>query len=168
LRNLFSTLARYGNYEVENYLTESFVFVLEQLLQRDEAAAIPFMERLLGIGLSDVSDSPANLQISTQVRVEEGIPDIEVRIPGGFQAYIEVKHDAHLGSGQLEYYKALLDKSTAPVKVAVLLTRSKASSVETHLEPEDYHHVCWYEVHRWFSLLTTEDEVLIYLISDFP
>ena len=167
MSNLFSSLAKYGSREVENYLTESFMLVLQQLLLRDESIALPLMENLLGIDLSNRPSSPATIQITTQVRVEGGIPDIEVRIPGEFHAYIEVKHDAHLGSGQLEYYKSALDKSLDPVKVAVLLTRSKASSVETELAPDDYHHVCWYEVHRWFSSLSTEDEILKYLIRDF-
>jgi hypothetical protein len=167
LSNLFSTLAKHGGSEVENYLTESFVLVLNQLLRRDELIAHSMIEKLLGIELFSEICSPASIRITTQVRVDGGIPDIEIRMPGEFHAYIEVKHDAHLGSKQLEFYKSVIEQSLEPIKVAVLLTRSKASSIETTLGPGEYHHVCWYEVHRWFSLLAPEDKVLKYLLHDF-
>lgn len=167
MRNLFAALAKYPGTEAENYLTESFVFVLQQLLSREESAAHAFIERLIGVELFAGENSPAVVQISTQVRVEGGIPDIEIRIPDELHAYIEVKHDAHLGFGQLEFYKSVVERSLEPTKVAILLTRSRSSSVETELAPDEYHHVCWYEVHRWFSSLTTEDPVLKFLIHDF-
>ncbi len=109
------------------------------------------------------------ISISTQVVVDEGRPDIEVRSGSTILVYIEIKHDSSLGEGQLEYYKKKLDESGVENTALVLLTRSLASAQETILGRDEYHHVCWYDVHRWLSEIKAKkiEKACIYLIEEF-
>lgn len=125
------------------------------------------LNRLVGIDLANALTSPSPIKLSTQVSHELGIPDIEIIIPGEFHCFIEVKHDSPLGVGQLKSYRMHLDQLHEPLKAMVLLTRSRVYAVETMLQPEQYHHVCWYEIHRWLHEFEGEDTVLDFLIYDF-
>ncbi len=165
--NVFRTLSKYGSKESENYLTESFVFTLRLLFDRSPSVGFDVLERLLGFSISEDLNVPAIPEFVTQEKVEEGYPDITVRFEPDGLAYIEVKHDAPLGDGQLEYYKRMLVKSESSVQALVLLTRSKQSAIETQLTEDDFHHVCWYEVHSWLRKYFGIDSVMDYFIQDF-
>ena len=167
MKNLFSVLSKYGSGQPENYLTESFVFLLQQALQRSPEIAWTIVNNLVGGRLSDAEKSPGGIEIITQLVLEDGTPDIEILMTEEFRAFIEVKHDSSLSKGQLEAYHQLLRKSSEPVKSLVLLTRSKSRVDETTLKSSEYHHVCWYEIHRDFHNLLGEDEVLDFLIKAF-
>ncbi len=165
--NVFRTLSKYGSTEVENYLTESFVFTLRLLFDRSPSIGFDILDSILGISIRENLKVPAIPEFITQEKVEEGYPDITVRFEPDGLAYIEVKHDARLGDGQLEYYKRMLEKSGASVQALVLLTRSKQSSIETNLPKDDFNHVCWYEVHGWLRKCLGIDSVSDYFIQDF-
>ena len=165
--NVFKDLSRYGRLEPENYLTESFVFILRLLFARSSTIGIDFLSSLINIDLTSIVESPSPPKFATQEHIEQGIPDITISIDSDLLAYIEVKHDAPLGPGQLEYYKKLLSMSEARSKALVLLTRSQYSAVETELSKDEFHHVCWYEVHSWLRKLVAENEILEYFINDF-
>jgi hypothetical protein len=166
LSNIFHSLSKYAQLSTENFLTESFVYVLQQCLARSPTAKM-LLGQLIGLDLVHDLSTPAPIELSTQVSLEGGIPDIQIMVPGALHCYVEVKHDSHLGEGQLEYYHDLLQQSPEPLKSLVLLTRSRASAAETKLTSSQYHHVCWYEIHRWLHELEGHDEVLDYLIRDF-
>ena len=74
--NVFSTLARPG-LGAEDYLTESFVFVLKLLLERAPDEGVAVVNRLSGLSEEARFRHPASVAISTQVIVDEGRPDIE-------------------------------------------------------------------------------------------
>ena len=114
-------------------------------------------------------ENPDLIQLSTQVVIEAGRLDIEVRSGSDILAYIEIKHDAPLGEGQLEYYKAQLDKSDFAYKTLVFLTRSLASGQETTLPKTEYHHICWYDVYGELSAIKSDvnDEASTFLIDEF-
>jgi len=114
-------------------------------------------------------ENPDLIQLSTQVVIEAGRLDIEVRSGPDILAYIEIKHDAPLGEGQLEYYKAQLDKSDFAYKALVLLTRSLASRQETTLPKNEYHHICWYNVYGELSAIKSDvnGETSTFLIDEF-
>lgn len=167
--NLFKTLSKYGSREEEDYLTESFVLLIKLLLERKPKIGLGLLNRICGMSENLRFETPDLIAISTQVVVDEGRPDIEVKYGSTILVYIEIKHDASLGEGQLEYYKRKLEESDFEVTALILLTRSKVSGQETTLGRDEYHHVCWYDVHCWLLEIEEEkiDEVCIYLIEEF-
>lgn len=167
--NVFATLSKYGSRELENFLTESFVFLIKLLLEKEKVHGLAFINRLCGLGECDsFADSDA-VSISTQITIEDGRPDIEIRDGAKKLYYIEIKHDAPLGEGQLEYYKNKLDESNIPSTGLVLLTRSKSSAQETTLDSDQFYHICWYDIHRFLNQIVSSnvDEVCAYFINNF-
>ena len=163
---VFSTLfrARLGS---EDYLTEAFVLVLKLLLERQPSEAVAMINRLSGLPQEARFEHPESVAISTQVIIEEGRPDIEMRDGKDRLVYVEVKHDSPLGVRQLERYLAELQTSSFTTTRLVLLTRSRVSAHETTLAPDKYHHVCWYEIHNWLAQTEVRDEVCQYFIHSF-
>ena len=165
--NVFSTLSRFATRATENYLTEAFVYLLRMVVASDEPSSYIFLNNLLGISPQPSPPTPARLVFATQVSHQSGILDIEVSLENQLRAFIEVKHDSPLGPGQLASYRSILDAFPEPRRALVLLTRSRASAAETTLAPDKYHHVCWYDVHKWLGQILTEDAVVLHLIADF-
>jgi hypothetical protein len=161
--NLFSTLSRYDSNSPENYLTESFVYLLRLLNERQPAQARRFLSKLC----NQQSLPAGDIVFQTQKAVGDGWVDIAIRLGDALLVYIEVKHDSPLELGQLEYYHCHLQQEHATTKQMVLLTRSRISALETKLEPVKYHHVCWYEVYDWLAMLHDVDEVSDFVVSDF-
>ncbi len=76
---------------MENYLTESFVFLIKLILERDEVFGLDFLKKLCGFDEDDCFSTSESISISTQVTVEEGRPDIEIRDGGDKLIYGEIK-----------------------------------------------------------------------------
>ncbi|MBI1299252.1 hypothetical protein GC175_30340 [bacterium] len=161
--NLFSTLSRYDDNSPENYLTESFVYLLRLLYERRPAQARQLLSKLCNQQNLPTGD----IVFQTQKAVRDGWVDIAICLGDAMLVYVEVKHDSPLGPGQLEYYYCHLQQEHVPTKQMVLLTRSRISALDTKLEPANYHHVCWYEVYDWLAMLYDVDEVSIFVVSDF-
>jgi hypothetical protein len=167
--NLYKSLSKYGSREEENFLTESFVFLIKTLVERNPTGSVIFLNDLCGLCEKiDITDLDL-FSISTQVVLEKGRPDIEIRFGSAALIFIEVKHDAVLGDRQLEYYKEKLEESAIPKKRLVLLTRSLASARETTLKTDEFHHICWYDVHNWLANLkdNSDDQVGNFLVEQF-
>lgn len=165
--NVFKKLGKYGSREEENYLTESFVYTLHLLCERVPSLGLDVLEKVLGVSLDQVLKSPAPPELITQEKVEDGFPDVTIRFGTDLLAYIEIKHDAPLHEGQLEYYKRMLSQSDTDTQALVLLTRSKQNANETTLPADEYHYLCWYEVHSWLRECLGSDEVVDHVIHDF-
>ncbi len=165
--NVFSALFKACPAAEENYLTEALVFVFKLLLERVPDEGVAMVNRLCGFSHKARLEDPGSIGISTQVIVDEGRPDIEIRSGSDTLVYVEVKHDAPLGANQLEYYWARLEGARQSNTRLVLLTRSRASARETTLAPHKYHHVCWYEIYNWVANTAVQDEVCSYLVRGF-
>ncbi len=165
--NVFSALSTYGLSGEENYLTKSFVFLLKLLIQRMPDTSVQLLNRLTGPLPQHAITQPQRVVIVSQPRLGAGWADIGIMEAGDTSIYVEVKHDAPLAYRQLEdYFDALKQLGLANARL-VLLTRSRASAHETTLSPENYHHVCWYEVYNWLDGIGDCDEVSHYFINDF-
>jgi hypothetical protein len=165
MEDIFSVLSRYGVSSEENYLTEAFVYVIKLLLARRHQEGLKFLN-LLCDPISALSD-PKAIQISTQVSYEGGRPDIEIRSLPDALVFIEVKHDSPLSPNQLEIYLNELRATGLTNTSLVFLSRSLIAAQLTTLPPDQYHHVCWYEIHDWLSELSFSDEVCEHFIRDF-
>lgn len=164
MKTLFSTLAKYSPVATEDYLTEAFVFLLNEIKERDKNAAVYMLEALTAF---PVGDRIGEALITTQSVVIEGRPDIQILIGDDTLIFVEVKHDSKLGDRQLERYQEHLINSGYAQTQLVLLTRSKHSIQETTLSIEKLHHVCWYQISGWLSDLKFSDPVTFYLVDHF-
>jgi hypothetical protein len=165
--NIFSSLARYADRQEENFLTESFVYLLNVLMQQDNAIAIAILQKICGEKCLLWFSSLNNIIISTQLTTNMGRPDIVIKVDNNKIVFIEVKHDSHLGQTQLERYKNYLINSSYQENQLVLLTRSRHSIRETELAREQFHHVCWYEISGWLSESKFENKTAEYTVHQF-
>lgn len=164
--NIFSALSRYNSAVDENYLTESFVFIINAILQAEREIGIGLLTRFC-VNDHDFSfDIDESLSVSTQEVTEQGTPDIRVSTPNKL-IYVEVKHDSPLGHDQLSRYKKALQSATADTKHVVLLTRFAIDIEEEEERP--YKHIRWFQVYNWLedAKVRIKDPVTIYLINSF-
>lgn len=162
--NIFSALAKYNSAIDENYLTESFVFVINSLLARERPVGLEILTQLCVKDNEFSFDIGEDISVSTQETTEQGRPDIKV-FSSDKLIYIEVKHDSLLGPQQLERYKKALESSVANIKHVVLLTRFAIDFEEQEERP--YKHVRWFEVYNWLANARAQDPVSVYLIDSF-
>lgn len=163
--NVFSSLFKYGCGVDENYLTEALVFVVKLLLRRLPAEGLALVNLLGGEPQGALFSDPGSVEISTQVTVEQGRPDIEIREGSEVLVYVEVKHDSGLGWDQLERYHSELLASNTPTARLVLLARSRYSSPATKLPASEYHRLRWYEIYNQLARIETSDKVCKYFLE---
>ena len=162
--NIFSALAKYNSAIDENYLTESFVFVLNSLLQRDRSCGLNILTRLCVNDNEFSFDKDEDISISTQETTEQGRPDIKVSSPDKL-IYIEVKHDSAFDPDQIRRYQRDLDGKTASIKHVIALTRF---TIDLNEQPKElYRHVRWFEVYNWLTKIKSANLVNQYLIDSF-
>jgi hypothetical protein len=145
--NLFVRLHKWALRQDENFLTEAFAYVLEHLVKYEPQAAASILSHITNGLISSPADMP-KVVIRTQVRGEQGIPDIELRTDKHF-VIIEAKGDAPAYEDQLRRYRTKLDdaKSTTPETIVGLfmLTRYPVSI------PGADGYFRWYEVAEWIE-----------------
>ncbi|MFC2039065.1 hypothetical protein ACFLUG_04780 [Chloroflexota bacterium] len=164
--NVFTSLGKYNSASDENYLTESFIFLINFLMLCDRPIGIGIINRLCTHGNDFCFDLNENISISTQETTEEGTPDIKISSPDKL-IYIEVKHDSPLGNRQISRYKTALESSMADIKHVVLLTRFAIDIEEQKERP--YKHIRWFQVYNWLTEVKdkSNDPICVYLINAF-
>ncbi len=162
--NVFTALAKYNSASDENYLTESFVFVINSILQCEHPIGVQILNQLCVNDSDFCFDIGEDISVSTQKTTEEGTPDIKVSSPDKL-IYIEVKHDSPLGHRQISRYKKALELSVASIKHVVLLTRFAIDIEEQEEKP--YRHIRWFQVYNWLTEARdkSKDPIGIYLID---
>lgn len=162
VNNIFASLSKYNSAVDENYLTESFVFVLNSLLESDRSGCLEILRHLCVEENEFNFLSDENIAISTQETTEQGRPDIKIYSPDKL-IYIEVKHDSGLGYRQIQRYKEALKLSKATVKEVILLTRFTVDFNEEEEKP--HKHIRWFQIYNWLSDLKVENPINDYLIK---
>ena len=162
--NIFSILNKYSSAE-ENYLTESFVYLINELLLRDRTLGIGLLNNLCVSKNEFHFDHEEKISISTQITTEQGRPDIRISSSDKL-IFVEVKHDSPLGHEQISRYKKALEVSSAPIKKVILLTRFNA---ELNEKEKPYKHMKWFEIYNYLSnsLKLVHDPVCSYLVDSF-
>ncbi|MBL7224370.1 MAG: hypothetical protein ISS72_11000 [Candidatus Brocadiae bacterium] len=169
-KNLFAVLSRYGGSQgAENYLTESFCYVLRYLLDHEPHAAINILNCFCGESAPFCADEGELVAVQTQrPLLTGGIPDITITAPG-VRIVIEVKYDSPPYAEKLSGYRRALDACEESCKRLVLLTRWWAE-----IEPgPDGPHEClrWYQVHDWLTGELTDGHVRTpvgtYIVTEF-
>jgi hypothetical protein len=145
--NLLVRLHKWAARQDENFLTEAFSFLLEHLARNDAQAAAAILSHVTNGIISQPADMP-KLVIRTQVRGEQGIPDMELRTDRYF-VIIEIKSEAAAEEAQLRKYREKLEdeKNAIPGTVAGLfmITRYPVSISGA----DEYFR--WYKVAEWIE-----------------
>jgi len=165
INNIFTTLGKYNSAVDENYLTESFVYIINELLLRESSFGTDFLNYICVVDDEFNFAYDEIIQVSTQEVTEYGTPDIKISSPDKL-IYIEVKHDSPLGNQQISRYKKALESSIVPIKRVILLTRF---SIESDESEKPYRHIRWFEIYNYLSDIKgkLDDPVCSYLIDSF-
>lgn len=161
--DIFSPLFRWAHRQGENFTTDAFVGVVKVMLKREESLAKRFLGWLCFGNESTFSFCGTLPQIGTQLRSEDGTPDVHVAASGLF-SLIEIKKGSDLHAGQLSQYHSLLARRDEPAKSLVLLTAFDA----TFLPAEKPHHWWrWGQVAEWLERNPPTDEIASWLVREF-
>ena len=90
--NLFKVLSKYGSGAEEDYLTESFVLLIKIILEQKMIFGLSFLNKICGLTDDHKFKNRDLLSISTQVIIEGGRPDIEIKYGNKVLIYIEICH----------------------------------------------------------------------------
>jgi hypothetical protein len=146
--NLFRRLHKWAHRQDENFLTESLSLVVESLLALAPAVGTRLVSKLTG-GFIDVAPEDAStIEIQTQVEAVAGRPDLEIRVPNQL-AWVEVKAESELRTGQLEGYRVLLNQMGVARTHLGLLTRYPELFEPDEELPDSQRR--WFEVADWFE-----------------
>jgi hypothetical protein len=146
--NVFLRLHKWASRQDENFLTESLAVVLEQLLVLAPAVGTRLIARLTG-GFIDLPPEDASaIEIHTQVEATHGRPDLEIRSPHRL-AWVEVKAESELRTGQLEGYRVMLRESGVAQTRLVLLTRYPEAFKPGDTRPDL--ELRWFEIADWLE-----------------
>lgn len=165
-QDLYSALRRYdGTRSAENYLTESFAYLLRSLLREDPHFAAFLINRVCGVDDAFVADECERIDVRTQVATEHGIPDLVISAPGKL-LYVEVKDHAEPVPEKLAGYRREVEGQDATLKRLVLLTRWAPDLPVMSDGP--HHCVRWFEVHHWIAAtLHQRGDVARFLAGEF-
>ena len=147
--NLFRRLHAWASGQDENFVTESFAYLVRHLLRHDAESGRKLLARLTGNSLQVGEADAQRVSITAQVTVEGKRPDIEVTAPG-WLVYVEVKVEAPLAPGQVPNYLKRLAMDDAQNKALVLLTRYEpwVSMVQGSIPIVK---IRWYQVANWLE-----------------
>lgn len=165
--NLFVRLHKWASRQDENFLTESFAYLLQHLIEHEPEAAVHLVASLSG-GLIRLKPEQAKLlSIESQAVADEGIPDLILRTAEQI-AVVEVKSESELRANQLARYRKLLTESGISETALVLLTRYPINLGEDATRPDVL--VRWFQVAEWLTLEQqryTFQAVSKYLVDQF-
>ncbi len=120
--NLLRNLHSLNSSMDEDFLTESFAYLLRYLLENEPAVSKALLHQISGdrLALDDVGVS--GVQIRTQVNTNHGTPDLWID-NGNHLICIEVKIDHNFAPDQLLRYRKVLDESGYERTTLATLTR---------------------------------------------
>ncbi|MBO0698202.1 MAG: hypothetical protein J2P46_07400 [Zavarzinella sp.] len=147
--NLLVRLHKWASRQDENFLTETFAFLLQYLIEEEPQAAAGLL-RSLTDGFLELQPGEARaVAVRTQIVTGEGTPDLSLRTLDKL-AFVEVKSESPVSAPQLDKYRRLLRESGVPSTRLVLLTRHVIDLDPAALEAV----LCirWYQVADWVEV----------------
>ncbi len=148
LRNLLTRLHKWASRQDENFVSEVFAFLLQQLLEEEPEAAVRLLNQMTNGFFNLTPPEAGAVEVRTQVVLGEGRPDLEIRTSRQL-AYIEVKVEAEVNLEQLARYRRMLGESGAQSTALVLLTRYPITLPEADERPDFA--VRWFQIAEWIN-----------------
>lgn len=166
--DLYSSVFRWAHRQGENFTTDAFCFLLQEMLRRENDSALGLLNWIC-FETEKVFNPTNTPVITTQVRSDsEGVPDICV-CNATVLVLIEVKKGSDLNAGQLRRYRKILEHKRKEERFQrtqlVLLTAFDASFDPD--EAPDRTHLRWSEVERRLSSTVFKDSVIDFLARHF-
>jgi hypothetical protein len=146
--NLLLRLHKWAIRQDENFVTEAFACLLEQLLLLAPEVGTRLISKLTAGSIRVAGDGASSIAIQAQVETGEGRPDLEVRVPH-WLVWIEVKVESPLRAGQLEGYRVLLRRAGVANTRLILLTRYPEQFFDEDTRPDFA--IRWFEVADWIE-----------------
>jgi len=166
--NLLSKLHKYSHRQDENFITESFVHLLVHLIEFEPKIGINLLNKLSSNKLWDDEDKSKRISIQSQIKTDEGIPDIEVRSIDKLM-YIEVKVESDFSHNQIKRYKNVLKKSDCTKTHLTVVTRypyTESSESEIEMPDSSFR---WHHIVNWLDKLVEDidNDVSHFIINQF-
>ncbi|MBX3399052.1 MAG: PD-(D/E)XK nuclease family protein [Gemmataceae bacterium] len=146
--NVFHRLHKWAARQDENFLTESLALVIEQLLVLAPESGTRLVSKLTGGLIALPAEDASAIEIHTQIETDQGRPDLEIRSPNRL-AWIEVKVESPLRTGQLEGYRVALRESGIANNRLLLLTRYPVELKADDAKPDQA--IRWFEIADWID-----------------
>lgn len=160
--NIFHSLSKYNKLYDENYLTETFTFILNYFNENNKDLLVDIINSIFLKGIPHKITIEDNITIETQVSAEEhGRPDIFISTED-LLIIIEVKEESPVDIEQLERYHKFLSNYKAEKKHLILL-----SKYNCEYEMKIRNHVFWYEIYNYFVERRYNELVIEYLRNQF-
>jgi hypothetical protein len=159
--NLLAILSRWASGQQENFLSDSFVHLLNVLREEDPAAFIFLVEKMTDEMISPPPDSIGDFIVTSQIDTDEGTPDIMIDGPDSY-ALIEVKDESPVDIDQIDRYSRLVDRNPAQSKCLILLTKHQAPEFDLQVP---FRSIRWTQVTDWLN--TTSKEIELGPISQY-
>lgn len=120
--NLFQNLHKLNSGWDEDFLTESFAYLLQYLFKNEPAVGKVLLHQILENRLALDDIDVGGVQVRTQVNTNLGTPDLWLDSKDHIVC-IEVKVDSDFGDDQLIRYRKILDESGRKSTTLATLTR---------------------------------------------
>lgn len=166
MTNLFRDLSKHLSERHEDFLTNSFVYLLNYLLENERTLAIGLLNFICGENSEFTFGENEKVVISTQKFTNEGTPDIEIKSYDKC-IYVEVKHDSGLGKDQIERYRIALRNECAAIKKIVLLTKYSIDLDDINQYRAPDRHIRWYQIHKYLEGFKPKNEIAKFFVNQF-
>jgi hypothetical protein len=164
--NLLLKLHRYSHRQDENFITESFVHLLVHLIESEPTIGITLLNKLSSNKLRWYKKESKRISILSQIKTDEGIPDIEVQSIDKLM-YIEVKVESDFSHNQIKRYKNVLIKSDCDKTHLTVLTRYPYTESSKSAMPDSAFR--WHHIVDWLDKLVEDidNDVSHFIINQF-
>tara|TARA_B100000315_G_scaffold94930_1_gene87230 strand:+ start:55 stop:978 length:924 start_codon:yes stop_codon:yes gene_type:complete len=164
--NLLSKLHKYSHRQDENFITESFVHLLVHLIESEPTIGITLLNKLSSNKLRWYKKESKRISILSQIKTDEGIPDIEVQSIDKLM-YIEVKVESDFSHNQIKRYKNVLIKSDCDKTHLTVLTRYPYTESSKSAMPDSAFR--WHHIVDWLDKLVEDidNDVSHFIINQF-
>jgi len=162
--NLLYNLHRLTVAQDENFITESFSYILQKFIESEFEAALFILNKIVG-GLFQIDYNEISaVSIVTQISTPHGKPDIEIRGPF-FLFYIEAKVESGFGIDQLDRYRRALSESGAESTALITISRYPFLAEECTSKPDKA--IRWHQIVEWLESAKISNIVNSYLRDEF-
>ena len=164
--NLLYELHRFAHRQNENFITESFVHLLVHLIESEPTIGITLLNKLSSNKLRWYKKESKRISILSQIKTDEGIPDIEVQSIDKLM-YIEVKVESDFSHNQIKRYKNVLIKSDCDKTHLTVLTRYPYTESSKSAMPDSAFR--WHHIVDWLDKLVEDidNDVSHFIINQF-
>ena len=108
--DLLNLLYKWAHRQGENFLTESFAYLIRSLLSEEPEIGVSLIQYLVNDRVKLSINDAKKISVKTQISEDLGCPDMEIRLSDHL-IFIEIKDHAEVNKNQFERYQKQLARS---------------------------------------------------------